>query len=95
MPRFRLIVVAAVGFSVLGCALWGLVIAGFWARPLPPRIQPAAIAASATTTVIAAMCWLNWWRARRDEDRSLLIRTLVGVVPSRREARTARLRRVL
>lgn len=80
--------------TVVSAASWAAVFAGLWRSWAP--------AWAAMSGVIAALCWVNLWRQKHDleraalsADRSLLLRTLAGVVtPRQQPARTTALHRV-
>lgn len=78
MPQFRPILITSIAFTVAAAAMWGIAVA--WA--LTGTALPLTGAASAALSAIAAMCWLDLWRAQRDRDKALLIKTLADAAPA-------------
>lgn len=105
MPRFRPILITSIAFTVAAGAMWGVAVD--WV--LTGTALPLGGSAAATLTAVAAMCWMDLRRvtryrhraqrdadrARQDQDKALLIRTLADVVPARPLARVLRLARTI
>lgn len=73
---------------------WAVAVAGIW-ECWPGRAMTVNIAFAAMTGMIAAMCWLDRHREKRDESRTLLIRTLADAVPAQPRAEVRHLSRAL
>lgn len=80
MTNFRAILAISIAFTIATAAMWGIALT--WA--LEGATLPLAGAAAATLTVIATQCWLELRRARRDQDKTVLIKTLADSERDRR-----------
>jgi len=80
MTEFRHILVVSIIVTVLAAVMSALAVA--WTADHRMRTaMPLDRSGATAAIVVAAMCWLHIWRARHDEDKALLIKTV---------ARTAR-----
>lgn len=97
--RFRQIEKVPVIVTVAAFICWAKAISGLWVWPLPGHEWVVNLAAAIMLGVIAAMCWLERSRVKRehetDESRSLLLRTLADALPVRPLEQTRPLPRAL
>jgi hypothetical protein len=92
--------VLSICVSIAAGAFWGIAVYGIISRAgnsYPMRVD---VGAAEMTGGVAAFFWLVRWVVVRnrgdqgDQDRTLLIRTLAGVVPARPPAKTIPMQRV-
>lgn len=72
MPKFRPIMITSIAVTLLAVTMWSIAVA--WA--VMADSVPLAGTGAAVLTVIAALCWLELRRAKKDRDKTILIRTL-------------------
>jgi hypothetical protein len=79
--RWRPVLAASIGLTVLGGALWVLVSLEIWVDTdmVTPRHEVSLVVAAGTSAVIAAICWAVESRQRADRERNLiLLKTLAA-----------------
>ena len=93
MPRFRRISAVSITVAIAALCFWVLAALSAWAY-IDPRGMAIEVGIGTALSVMAVNFWrdrrrdrLDLERARLDEDRTILIKTLADVVPARPAAR--------
>ena len=101
MAQYQSVSVASITAAITAMSAWGLAALSAW-ECVDPRGLSIEVGVGVTATLISVMWQLTGRRerqeqerARLDEDRTVLIRTLAAAVPARPLARTLPFRRAL